>query len=211
MNNVMFFEGNEVEVFELNGKVLFNPYHVGDCLGISKSTIRDTISSMNEKQVVKLKNSDVKEIVFRKLNNRGENFLTESGVVQLTAKSRNTTKQNKLELLKQLNISNEHNNLVTSYREIEFFDKLETILEVFNIEYEKQYSVFNYRIDMFLPELNIAIEYDENNHKRYSYESQELRQEKIEKELGCKFIRVSDEDSDELNIGLILKEFMEVR
>ena len=54
--------------------------------------------------------------------------------------------------------------------------------------------------------MNIAIEYDENNHKGYSYEQHEGRQNYIEQELGCKFIRVTDENSDEYNIGLIIKE-----
>ena len=34
MQQVMIFEGHEVEVFEWNGQVLFNPYHVGTCLDI---------------------------------------------------------------------------------------------------------------------------------------------------------------------------------
>ena len=88
MQNTMIFENNQVEVFELNGQVLFNPYDVGRCLGISESTTRDNISLMNEKQVIKLKNSNVDSIDFRKLHNTGENFLTESGVYKLIFKSR---------------------------------------------------------------------------------------------------------------------------
>lgn len=88
MNDLMVFEGHSVEVFELNGQILFNPYHVGECLGISNSAIRDSISTMNEKQVIKLKNSDVDSTDIRKLNNAGENFLTESGVYKLIFKSR---------------------------------------------------------------------------------------------------------------------------
>ena len=42
---------------------------------------------MNNKQVVKLKNLDVKDVPIRKLNNAGENFLTESGVYKLIFKS----------------------------------------------------------------------------------------------------------------------------
>lgn len=86
-NNLMIFEGNNVEVFELNGQVLFNPYHVGECLDLTDSAVRMAISKMNKKQVVKLKNSDVKKIDIRKLNNAGENFLTESGVYRLVFKS----------------------------------------------------------------------------------------------------------------------------
>ena len=31
MQELMIFEGNKVEVFELNGQALFNPYQVGKC------------------------------------------------------------------------------------------------------------------------------------------------------------------------------------
>lgn len=35
MDNLMIFENKLVEVFELNGQVLFNPYHVAECLDIT--------------------------------------------------------------------------------------------------------------------------------------------------------------------------------
>lgn len=66
MNELMIFEGNEVEVFEMNGEVLFNPYHVAECLDIKN--VRDNITGMNEKQVVKLTNSNVGKADFRKLH-----------------------------------------------------------------------------------------------------------------------------------------------
>lgn len=87
MNELMIFEGHEVEVIEINGQVLFNPYHVGECLELTDSAVRKAIGNMNEKQVVKLKNSDVNKSDIRKLNNAGENFLTESGVYKLVFKS----------------------------------------------------------------------------------------------------------------------------
>ena len=52
MQNLMIFEGHDVEVFELNGQVLFNSKHVAEILGIKN--VNDNISRMNEKQVVKL-------------------------------------------------------------------------------------------------------------------------------------------------------------
>lgn len=86
MNNLMIFKGHEVEAFELNGEVLFNPYHVAECLEISD--VKSSIRNFNEKQVLKVRNSDVHNMHFRKLNNAGENFLTESGVYKLVFKSR---------------------------------------------------------------------------------------------------------------------------
>lgn len=87
MNNLMIFEGHEVEVLEVEGQVLFNPYHVGECLELGDSAIKMAVSKMNDKQVVKLTNSKVKKSDFRKLHNTGENFLTESGVYKLVFKS----------------------------------------------------------------------------------------------------------------------------
>lgn len=85
-NNLMIFEGHDVEVFELNGQVLFNPKHVAEILEIKN--VNDNLRKMNDKQVIKLKNSDVGNTDIRKLNNAGENFLTESGVYKLVFKSR---------------------------------------------------------------------------------------------------------------------------
>ncbi len=87
MNNLITFEGHEVEVVEFEGQILFNPYHVGNCLDISENGIKSAVSKMNDKQVVKLTNSKVANYNFRKLHNTGENFLTESGVYKLVFKS----------------------------------------------------------------------------------------------------------------------------
>lgn len=85
MNKLMIFEGHEVEVFEWNDQVLFNPKHVAECLDIKN--VNDNISKMNKRQVVKLTNSKIGIADFRKLHNTGENFLTESGVYKLIFKS----------------------------------------------------------------------------------------------------------------------------
>ena len=87
MYEIKIFEGHNVEVVEVNGNILFNPYNVGECLGLTDSAVRMSMSKMNSKQVVKLTNSDVNNLDIRKLNNAGENFLTESGVYKLVFKS----------------------------------------------------------------------------------------------------------------------------
>ena len=97
MNNLLFnFEGHEVEVINFNGQALFNPRDVGECLDIAYRTIKDNVSSLNENQVIKLTNSMLSNDSssnFRKLNNFGENFLTESGVYQLVMLSRKPSAQ----------------------------------------------------------------------------------------------------------------------
>lgn len=87
MNNLQIFKGHKVEIIEFENKILFNPYDVGKCLELEKSTIRRAIQGMNENQAIKLTTSKVQNMNFRKLHNTGENFLTESGVYKLIFKS----------------------------------------------------------------------------------------------------------------------------
>ncbi|HBF4255184.1 TPA: Bro-N domain-containing protein [Clostridioides difficile] len=82
----MNFEGKDIEVFEFEGQILFNPKHVAECLDISD--VNSSIRKFNDNQVVKLTNSKMHNMQFRKLHNTGENFLTESGVYKLIFKSK---------------------------------------------------------------------------------------------------------------------------
>lgn len=89
MNELMIFEGKQgVEVFEFDGKVLFNPYHVGECLELSKSAVQNHMANMNDNQKVKLTNSALRDKGCRKFNNFGETFLTKPGVYKLILRSR---------------------------------------------------------------------------------------------------------------------------
>lgn len=88
METMQIFKNHKVEVFKWNSLILFNPYDVGACLDLEESSVRNYLASMNEKQVIKLKNLDVLNTDIRKLNNAGEKFLTESGVYKLIFKSR---------------------------------------------------------------------------------------------------------------------------
>lgn len=85
MENLMIFEGHNMEVFEFDGQVLFNPKHVAEILGIAD--VKSSTRNFNDKQLVKLTNSKVHDMHFRKLHNTGENFLTESGVYKLIFRS----------------------------------------------------------------------------------------------------------------------------
>ncbi|MCE7697321.1 MAG: hypothetical protein K8E24_000065 [Methanobacterium paludis] len=77
-----------LECMELNGKHLFNPRYVGECLEMPRSTVFNHINQMNDNQKVKLNNSEVQDLGLRKLNNTGETFLTDSALYQLIFRSR---------------------------------------------------------------------------------------------------------------------------
>ncbi len=88
MNNLMKFENQKVEVFEFNGKVLFNPYDVGRCLEIAQDSVRYHTSKMNDNQRIKLTKSTVGLTHNLDIPTSGRVYLTESGVYKLIFKSR---------------------------------------------------------------------------------------------------------------------------
>lgn len=89
--------------------------------------------------------------------------------------------------------------------EILFKEMLEETLNELKITVEHQYPAGKYRIDFFIPEYNLAVEYDESYHELKIKEDSE-REEKINKLLGCDFIRCSYKDSNIKNIIKILKK-----
>lgn len=107
-------------------------------------------------------------------------------------------------------IAEEENTVIVSSRsEISFGEILIKTLKLLNIKVETQKTMKenNYRIDFYLPEFNLAIEYDEEYH-RYQQEEDKQREEEIKEVLGCKFIRLDYKQDDNYNIGLVLKEIM---
>ena len=141
-------------------------------------------------------------------------YINADNVIRLVEKSKTATESTKVDFLKFLNLDKDKAIIISSRKEIEFLNVLEAQLRVFGVtEFKRQYSKLqsgNYKIDLYLPGINVAIEYDENGHKNYTYEQQELRQKKIEKELGCHFIRVSDDKSHVENSAIVLCELMKL-
>lgn len=219
-NDLTIFEGIELEVLtkedvevDFNGECLFNGKQVCEILNYSENS--KPLRNIRDYQKIKVKNSDVLINNFRKLNNAGEIFITKDGIMQLIYNSKNISnyrKNNFIKFLQNNNLINNNKYYISDRNEIKFLDKLEESLESFCIKGKRQYPVHNkekdtnYRIDYYIPSLNIAIEYDENGHTNYTYEQQEGRQKYIENKLDCKFIRVNDKKSDEYNIGFIIKE-----
>ena len=62
-----------------------------------------------------------------------------------------------------------------------------------NLEVIPQFKVMDYRIDFYIPLIDLAIEFDEDYHNRASQKVKDCkRQSIIENKLGCTFIRVSE-------------------
>lgn len=187
--------GMKVQVVEIDGEPWLVGKDVAEVLGYSNTAkaIRDHV--------------DIEDKLMHKINTSGQNrrmiVINESGVLSLIQRSRlrNTQKQ---ELIKSLNLKEKF--VLTSRKEIEFIDQLEETLKPFNLIGIRQYKINSYRVDYYIPSLNLVIEYDENDHRGYSYEAHEGRQKEIEDTLKCRFIRVTDDNTNNFNIGLVLKE-----
>ena len=137
--------------------------------------------------------------------------INEAGLFNLISKSRIKSAKEKEEIInyfKSIGILKKYN--LYSRKEINFKYKLKQALKPFGLKIIPQFQCLNYKIDFYIKSLNIAIEYDENDHKNYTYEKQELRQKEIEKELGCNFCRLSDNNDNYYNIGLVIKEIMKI-
>ena len=69
---------------------------------------------------------------------------------------------------------------------------LDTLEDIFGYTILRQYKVSGFFLDGYCPMLHLAIEIDEERHFRSSMQQQESqRQNTIEEELDCQFIRIS--------------------
>lgn len=139
------------------------------------------------------------------------NFITEEDVYCLIMRSKNSSYSYKTELLNFL-IPKNNKIYVNTRLEIEFKDLLYQIFEPCNIEVIFQYPIDKYRIDFYIPEYNLAIEYDECHHyNKTNQQKDKDRENYIQDKIGCTFIRVDYRDTNAFNIGLILKQIINKR
>lgn len=95
-----------------------------------------------------------------------------------------------------------------SRKEINFFNSLKEFLIPFNISIKTQFNCHKYRIDCYIKDLDLVIEYDENFHKYYNYDLEQVREEFIKNKLKCNIIRISDKYSDATNLGIIVNKLV---
>ena len=156
------------------------------------------------------------EFDYKELGQRGGWLVNSNGAISLIQKTKSKSIEYKTDLKNWLISENLISDgiILESRKEIEFLTALEDALKPFNIKGVRQYHIESmgntYRIDYYIPSLNIAIEYDENNHNHYTYEQHEGRQKEIEEEIGCRFIRVSDEETHFYNVGYVIKEMFKI-
>ena len=226
LEKVLHFEGQEIKVITDKGVEMFNLANSCRVLGLIREKKNGTKiirwDSLKEKINNILRNPNINkdgkneiEYVLNKINTsdseeRKNIFISVELLLNLCLECKNDKARMFYSYLLEINKDIKFYPNCPERKEIKFLDKLEQALEPFNIKGEKQYPINinhkHYRIDYYIPQLNIAVEYDEKGHSSYTYEEHEGRQKEIEKKLVCRFIRVTDKKSDEYNIGLVFKK-----
>ena len=212
------FEGHELKILiNEDGEPLFELYSIGMVLGYAKWDGKSYFDNGNQKIFPRKDRIEkiVKNAGIIGVCQGGTQYINIDDIRKFISLCHSKNKTNFIEWLKLNNFISYKEVFDTTRKEINFLDKLERTLKPFNITGIRQFPIDinnkHYRIDYYIQNLNIAIEYDENGHKNYSYEEHELRQEEIERELGCKFIRVVDNETNEYNIGLVIKEIFDIK
>lgn len=68
---------------------------------------------------------------------------------------------------------------------------------------EVQFKVGRYRVDMYVRELNVVVECDENDHNAYNADAEKARQDYISGELGCRWVRYNPYAADFTTVAII--------
>lgn len=196
---------------DVNGEYFITREQIGTALGYSNPEIaiskihnrhKDWLDEFSIK--AKIQNIEGNRVVMRQVT-----LYSIKGLL-LILQLANVSKKIKtdfINLIKQSGI--DINNFVTinTRKELSFIDDVEEFFSNFYITGIKQCNVDNkYRIDYYIPALQIAIEYDENNHNYYNRENEKERQFYIQNKLHCQFIRVTDSVSNTRNLGYVVEQ-----
>lgn len=186
---------NKKVIYE-NDKTYYMASDICTITGIKCIYTSTTNYSYNEKQLRKVKTNG---------GPQNKTFLTFDGLKRLIKSSR-TAKV--ISLARDLGFD-----ITTLFQSPIESDTLNSIKTSFKQEEMiHQYSVKNYRIDLYFPKYKLAIECDEIQHKRAkNLEKDIIRQNTIEEILECKFIRFSPYDKDFNIFEVINKIYSHIR
>jgi len=173
--------------------------------------------STTQKVTYKLEDDEIIHLHKHELNNFGYEqtggkkviLINKNGLHKVLSSNRKITTKEKIEIYKFLTSNDFYSDLSWQSKESKFLEMLEEALKPFGLRGIKQLKVLDkYRLDFYLPSLNIAVEFDENFHRGYNMEAHEFRQKEIEEELDIEFIRVSDKSSNAYNIGFVISKII---
>lgn len=99
-------------------------------------------------------------------------------------------------------------NVRSARYEYKLINEITDALEQLHIKYIKQYKILMYRVDLYLPDYNLVVEFDELEHK-FKRQQDYARQNKIENNIHCSFLRIHEDDTLGRAVGLVLKSIVD--
>lgn len=169
-NNADF---GQMRTIEINGKKMFCGKDVATALGYSNTNkaLKDHC------KIDGVTNYCISDSLGR---NQMAKFISEENLWNIINRSETVTSEYKLSFInwiKSLGFLQKIS--LFERKETAFVSKLSKVLSAMNIISIPQYPILDYRIDLYIPEYKLCVEYDENNHSGYSYEAHEGRQKKL--------------------------------
>lgn len=210
VQSFVLYNNYTIIVYELTEETLFEIYSLGAALGYERwdgktlnddGTYRMFPCKSRIDRLISGLNIDVLEI-------DGKKYLDMTQLRQLLMGCTSNKKNEFIDWLGE-NYDVSTWGLYSTTKEDTMFTALEDFLEPFGYTLNKQVKCGRYRIDAVIPELNVAIEYDENEHSHYDKRSEEIREAYIKTKYDL-LIRISDEHRPLYNLGLIVKEIMDI-
>lgn len=166
--------------------------------GVSKS-LRDIVSDAHK---VKIKMNMLYKNPPYCCYRTNVTLINKIGVSEFISKSKLIHEERKKELALQFELDDHL--FIYSRKEIEFKSLIISFMEAFGYTVKHQFYIGKYRADFYIPEINMIIEYDENNHLDYDKDKEKEREDFIIKETGADIVRVDDKN-DIYNLGIIAK------
>jgi very-short-patch-repair endonuclease len=202
--NNFSFDKKSLNTFLFDTEIWFIAKEISDILNYSETSKMLRRLDDDEKRTITRQNNLLPGYLFK--NQGSLKLIKEQGVAKALSRSQKITTKEKQELFDFFQSKGLLTGLVFYSRaEVEFISELEEFLKTLNVISIKQFQVLNFKVDLYLPELKIAIEFDENDHRNYDVKKEKERQDFIKEILGCDFLRLSDKDSCGMNIGKVLK------
>jgi len=144
------------------------------------------------------------KIEYHKSNGKYKYLWSKEGAILI---ARKTKKDKAKRFLAKLGVAD----LETSRVESQIINIITSSIQGIIEEFKVEHCVGPYRVDLYFPSLNLAIECDERGHSSYDKFWEEIREDQISEALNCKFLRFNPDDS-EFNVGnvinAILREYL---
>jgi hypothetical protein len=185
------FNGFNVRIVLSNGTELFIAKDIAELLKYKRPAKAVNDNCKNVINLNEILNSSIQRLFeksdieyFRKtFGTRWANtqFIKESDVWRLIHKSQKVTEQEKKNIVNFFDFTKTE--IFTSRQEIEFGKELKNFIKtIYNLEVQTQYFVKNYKLDFYIPELNLAIEFDEKHHRYHQTKIRKLKEMEEKKE-----------------------------